>query len=81
MPDAWEIAGRELDEAKTRESRALTEQEVARRFDALVWTREAFGFRPRDRAAKDLSSSNVSSSVQGSINPAAEAAIELQTCL
>ncbi len=44
--DAWEIAGRELDEAKTCELRALTEQDAARRFDALAWPRESLWFSP-----------------------------------
>lgn len=42
--DAWKIAGSELDEAKTSELQALTEEDSARRFDGLTWPRESLWF-------------------------------------
>lgn len=52
--DAWKVAGRELDEIKTCELRALTEESAARCFDALTWLRESLWFSPERANSEGL---------------------------
>lgn len=52
--EAWKLAGDEMDAAKTRDLRALSEEDAARCFDALAWPSEGLWISPEKAGSEGL---------------------------
>lgn len=52
--DAWKLADGEMDEAKTLDLRALSEEAAARCFDLLAWPRESLWISPEKAGSEGL---------------------------